>query len=148
MDNKGRLEAIWIKPCKGKPMVAKAKATLLEGQGIDGNANQGGARQVTIISKEHWNEVAQEIGGETDPSTRRANLMVSGVELQKKQGHILKIGDVRVHIRGETKPCELMDQAHAGMKRALAKEWRGGIYGEVLDNGNIQIGDGITWERS
>ena len=129
-------------------MVAKAKATLLEGQGIDGNANQGGARQVTIISKEHWNEVAQEIGGETDPSTRRANLMVSGVELQKKQGHILKIGDVRVHIRGETKPCELMDQAHAGMKRALAKEWRGGIYGEVLDNGNIQIGDGITWERS
>ena len=74
--------------------------------------------------------------------------MVSGIELQEKQGHILTIGDVRVHIRGETKPCELMEEAQAGMKRALGKEWRGGIYGEVLNNGNIQIGDGITWERS
>ena len=81
MTQQGRLEAIWVKRFKRGPMDPKSEATLVGGRGIEGNANQGGKRQVTLISKEMWEKLMNEVGGDKDPSSRRANLMVSGVDL-------------------------------------------------------------------
>jgi hypothetical protein len=47
-----RLERIWIKRMKLGPMDPAERATLVAGRGIVGNANQGGKRQVTIVSRE------------------------------------------------------------------------------------------------
>ena len=44
------------------------QATMVEGRGIEGNANQGGKRQVTIISKEMWEKLMDEVGGDKDPA--------------------------------------------------------------------------------
>lgn len=145
MSEQGKLEAIWIKRAKLGPMDPHNRATLVAGKGLVNNANQGGKRQVTIISKEAWTEVEQELSAEIDPRARRANLLVSGISLMQTRGKILQIGDRRLQIAGETRPCERMDQAHAGLRAALDPEWRGGVFAEVLDDGEIVVGDAVRW---
>ena len=124
------------------------QATMVEGRGIEGNANQGGERQVTIISKEMWEQLMNEVDGDKDPSSRRANLMVSGVDLSDTRGRVLAIGDVRIHIHGETRPCERMEEAQQGLKGAMESSWNGGAFGEVLDDGTISVGDAVEWRES
>lgn len=145
IQHNGRLEAIWIKRARLGPMDPVARAILRAGAGLLNNANQGGKRQVTIISKETWATVMERLGVEIDPSARRANLMVSGIDLENTRGKILQIGSCRIHVWGETRPCERMDQAWQGLRAALGDHWGGGIFGEVLDDGEIALGDGVQW---
>ena len=145
MTEQGRLEAIWVKRFKRGPMDAKQQANAVAGRGLEDNANQGGKRQVTIISAEDWDELNGELGSEVDPAARRANLMVRGVHLSESRGRMLTIGDVRIQIHGETRPCERMEEAHGGLRSALKTGWRGGVFGEVLDDGTIAVGDPVAW---
>lgn len=121
------------------------EATLVTGRGIVGNANQGGKRQVTIITREAWDAVERELGENVAPETRRANLLVSGVDLANTRGRMLRIGACRFRVYGETKPCWQMEEAHAGLQSALRPDWRGGAFAEVLDDGQITVGDRVEW---
>jgi MOSC domain-containing protein YiiM len=125
-------------------MDAAPHAALVAGMGIVGNANQGGRRQVTIIAREVFDELRRSLGAGVEPIMRRANLMVSGLALPDTRGRVLQVGRVRLRINGETLPCERMDQAFPGLKDALAVDGRGGVYGEVLDDGEIAVGDPVT----
>jgi MOSC domain-containing protein YiiM len=141
----GRLQAIWIKRAKRGPMDFADSATMRAGKGIAGNANQGGRRQVTIIEQGVWDALMAELGGSLPPSARRANLMVQGMPLAESRGRVLKIGSCRIRILGETKPCERMEEALRGLQNAMYPDWRGGAYGEVLDEGRIAVGDAVSW---
>ncbi len=59
---------------------------------------------------------------------------------------MLRVGASRVQIYGETRPCHLMDEAHPGLQRALDPDWRGGVYGQVLADAEIAVGDAVGWE--
>ncbi len=144
-NGQGTLEAIWIKRFRRGPMDPTREAQLVAGRGIVGNANQGGKRQVTIIAREAWDAATGELGLDLDPSTRRANLMVTGVELAHSRGRVLRIGGCRLRIYGETKPCWQMEEAHAGLQDALRPDWRGGAFAEVLDDGVIAVGAEVGW---
>ena len=124
------------------------RAKVIAGKGIVGNANQGGKRQVTIVSNKHWEEVTAPLGDVPDPRLRRANLLVSDIDFTDARGQILKIGNVRVRIYGETRPCEQMENAVPGLKSAMSVPWGGGAFGEVLDDGEIAIGDPVTIEST
>lgn len=144
----GRLEAIWIKRAKRGPMDPVESVSLVEGRGILDNADQGRTRQVTIIEHEMWAEIVDELGRDVDPSARRANLMVSGIPLSGSRGRTLRVGACRIRIRGETRPCDQMDDVAPGLRQAMLPDWRGGAYGEVLDNGQIRLGDPVRWEAA
>ena len=118
-------------------------ARVVAGKGIVGNANQGGKRQVTIVSNKHWGEVTAPPGDVPDPRLRRANLLVRDIDFNDARGKILKIGKVRVRIYGETRPCEQMEEAVPGLKEAMRVPWGGGAFGEVLDDGEIAVGDSV-----
>lgn len=141
----GRLEAIWRKPARREPMEPLEAARLVEGEGLAGNADPGGRRQVTVIAREAWRRAEQELGREVDPSARRANLLVRGVELRETAGRLLAVGPCRIRVRGETKPCGRMDEAADGLQEALRPEWRGGVYGEVVAGGELHVGDPVRW---
>ena len=111
----GRVEHIWLKRAKGGPMDGVPAATLEPGQGLHGNANRGGKRQVTLIAAERWRELTGTLGADLDPSTRRANVLLSGIDLEESRGRILRIGATRLQINGETRPCEQMEEACAGL---------------------------------
>lgn len=143
----GRLERIWIKRGSGAPMDEVVSAQLVAGRGIVGNANQGGKRQVTLLSSDVWNDITGELMS-PDPSIRRANLLLSAVDLRDGRGKVLRIGPVRIRISGETRPCYQMDAAVPGLRKAMSIPWGGGAFGEVLDDGAITIGDNVEWETS
>ena len=142
----GRLEAIWLKRARRGPMDPVPRAALRAGQGLVGDANRSRFRQVTIIEREVWDALMREVGADAPPATRRANLMVSGTPLAHTRGRVLRVGNVRLQIAGETKPCEQMEEAVAGLQAAMHPDWRGGAFAQVLDDGDIQVGDVVAWE--
>ncbi len=138
--------AIWIKRAKRGPMDPRPRARLIAGKGLEGNANQGGRRQVTILAEEAWQAAVAELGVPAlDPRLRRANLFVRGLDLARSRGRVLCIGETRLHVLGEVRPCERMDEGYSGLRRALDPDWRGGAFAEVLEGGEIAVGDAVSW---
>lgn len=142
----GTVERIWIKRNKAGPMDAVATATLRENRGIVSNANQGGRRQVTLLEAELWHAHMQAAGGTLDPSARRANVLVRDFPLAGTRGRVLRIGNTRLQIAGETKPCDQMDAALPGLQAVMRPNWGGGAFAAVIAGGDIAVGDAITWE--
>jgi MOSC domain-containing protein YiiM len=101
---------------------------------------------VTIIVHERWAELMRDLDAALPPSARRANLMVSGITLENTRGRILRVGSARLLINGETRPCEQMEAAHAGLQALMRDRWGGGAFAEVLDGGDIHVGDPVQWE--
>lgn len=141
----GRLERIWVKRFHRGPMDPTETAEVRRGAGIVGNANQGGWRQITIIAAADWDRIVEALGTAVDPGERRANLLVSGVALANTRDRVLQVGGCRLRVRGETRPCERMDEAEPGLRAALDPGWRGGVFAQVLDDGRIAVGDPVTW---
>ena len=142
----GKVEALWLKRMKRGPMDTVTEVTLVAGNGLVGNADQGGRRQVTILEREMWERLMEEVCGRLSASARRANILINGLALANSRKRILLIGSCRIRVLGETKPCEKMEEAHAGLQKAMEHDWAGGVYGEVLENGVIQLGDVVSWE--
>jgi len=141
-----KLRQIWIKRAHRGRMDGADRATLVAGRGLAGNANQGGTRQVTLIDLEGWRQLMDAFGADLDISARRANLVVEGLDLFDSQGRTLRIGAARLMIRGETSPCERMDEALPGLERAMRERWGGGAFAEVVDGGEISVGDEVGWD--
>ncbi len=142
----GRLARILIKRVRRGPMDPADAATLVAGRGLLGNANQGGRRQVTLLDGDEWARRCASIGVEVDTASRRANLVLTGIPLRETRGRILRIGPRRLRILGETKPCRLMNETVRGLEAALWPGWGGGAFAEVLDDGEIRVGDPVRWE--
>lgn len=110
-----------------------------------GDHAAGGRRQVTILDGVAWRAACKEISADLDPRLRRANLVVEGLDLRQSRGRLLAIGAVVVEILGETRPCELMNDAHLGLMEALRPDWRGGVYGRIVKGGEIRVGDTVAF---
>ena len=145
MTTRGEVVTIWLKRFKGGPMDRVLFAEAVPGCGLAGNANQGGRRQITIIDEARWKDACMELGMDVDPSARRANVMLRGIDLYDTRGRTLRIGPAVVRIFNETRPCEQMDDAQPGLRAALRPEWRAGAYGEIVQGGVIRIGDDAEW---
>ena len=146
--NPGKLQGIWVKRMKGEPMERRDNGTLCAGSGLVENNNQGGERQVIIMDTQRWAGLEQQMGVVLDPSVRRGNLLVSGVKLSGSKGRVLLVGECRIRILGAARPCERMDQAFPGLRSAMEIDWGGGALGEVLDDGEIVVGQPVRWEDS
>ena len=140
------LHEIWIKRAHGGPMDGASRATLVAGRGIVGNADQGGKRQVTIVDLERWQELMDLLRADVDPRIRRANLVIDSLDLFDSRGKTLRVGGTRLHILGETRPCERMDEALPGLQTSMRDRWGGGVFAEVVEGGEIALGDQVEFD--
>ena len=118
--------------------------TIVAGDGVAGNKPQ--QRHVTLISAERWAEVMTEMGADLDPGARRANVLISDLDLNESAGHTVRIGEVELFIRGETKPCSQMDDALPGLQQALIARWGGGAWADAVTGGTIRVGDDVVFD--
>ena len=111
-----------------------------------------GRRQVSLIEAESWDAALAVLAISADRMLpwheRRANLLVNGIRLPREAGKVIAIGDnLRIEITCECDPCSRMDEILPGLKAALLPDWRGGVLGRVLTDGDIAIGDEVRIEE-
>jgi MOSC domain-containing protein YiiM len=108
-------------------------------------------RQITLLAREDWEAALGELTDLAGPvplpwTVRRANLLVEAVVLPRGVGSLIRIGPVLVEVTAQTYPCRRMEQAHPGLLKALAPDWRGGVTTRVIEGGVVRIGDAISIE--
>lgn len=136
----GVIEGIAHRPRDGDAMGEAEECTVVPGRGIDCENRKPGKREITLLSAESWEKVCFDLDTDVPWHTRRANLLVRGMNLAGTIGRILAIGDVRIEIHGETRPCGLMDRQFEGLRAALEPAFRGGVYGSILVGGVVRVG--------
>lgn len=128
------------------PMEKSQSATISTEIGLLGDCkgSKFPERQITILAIEDWKATLALLDSiDLDWTVRRANLLVSGIVLPRGRGSKIAIGDVVVEVRGQTSPCQQMENAQKGLRKALSGDWRGGVSCRVVSGGEIRIGDNI-----
>ncbi|MEQ8965105.1 MAG: MOSC domain-containing protein [Azospirillaceae bacterium] len=143
----GRLLAIARKPGRSPERELLDRAEIDRVTGIEGDLlGKIRNRQVTILSREAWEATCAELGVELDWTTRRANLLVEGLDLDTTPGGRLAIGGVVLEVTGESLPCAKMEARQPGLRAALKTDARGGLICKVVQPGTIAVGDAVTAE--
>ena len=61
---------------------------------------------------------------------------------------MIAIGEtLRIEVTCECDPCSRMDEIEPGLKAVLLPDWRGGVLGRVISDGEMAIGDEIRIEK-
>ncbi len=145
----GRVAGIARRDKKRAPMETLETAEISKDTGVANDfRGKPGPRQVTLLSAEVWESVCGQLGKELPWTTRRANLLVDGLELPRQAGSIIEIGAARLEVTMETDPCSRMEEQCAGLKAALEPDWNGGVLCRVIQGGSISIGDSVTLSDS
>jgi MOSC domain-containing protein YiiM len=130
--------------CKDKTkMNPVSEARAVKEDGLEGDNPVIPNRGITFIAREQWETVMKELGVDLPWWTRRANVLVDAPSLAHLIGKTVRVGEIEVAIQAETKPCDLMDKQHMGLRNALKPDCRAGVYGRVMKGGSINIGDTV-----
>jgi MOSC domain-containing protein YiiM len=140
----GKVEDIARREKIRAPMETLDTVIVDKKMGLAGDIRGGSLkRQVTILTAEAWKSVCEEIQSDLPWTTRRANILISGIKLPQKSGYQIKIGEVLLEVTRQTDPCERMDEQYLGLTNALMPDWRGGVCCKVLCGGKIDHGDEV-----
>ena len=144
----GVVERIWVARGAGLAGESLSSARALAGRGIEGDRHVDGAgtfpsglpgSALTLIEA----EVCESFEPVLEADVHRRNLTTRGIDLNALVGHEFMIGDVRCRGMRLCEPCTVVDgYSSRPILRALVH--RGGLRADVLDEGEIRVGDRIT----
>jgi MOSC domain-containing protein YiiM len=143
MSTLGTVKGIAVREASRAPMKEQQQVEVTITQGIVQDYRGVGLRQVTFLDVGQWQEVLDELGMELPWYTRRANVLIEGIDLPATVGRRLQIGVCRFAIGGETTPCDRMEELQPGLRRVLIPGLRGGVWGKVLQGGPLRVGDEV-----
>ena len=143
----GTLEWIGLRPARKEPMQTVDQVLALEGLGLEGDrrcqGSPGSARQVTLISAEHLDLIAQFMGRDQVPvELLRRNLLVSGINLYALRHQPFRIGEAEFIATAHCHPCSRMESA-LGEGAVAAMLGYGGFCAKITKTGLIRTGDKI-----
>ena len=144
----GSVLALALRPVKSQSVIVQDTLELSPQAGVIGDHGTSRHRQVSLLDEDSWNAACIEVDEALNWTTRRSNVLVSGLDLQNLVGSQIRLGSALVEVMGEVVPCHVMDAAKKGLKDALKPDWRGGVYGRVIESGQVHVGDKITVHSS
>lgn len=158
MGGVGRLGGIARHARSRAPIETLHAVSVSREEGVRGDGRgairpgKSGRRQISLIEAESWAAALRDLGKADDPAlpwhVRRANLLVEGLRLPREPGRIIAIGaSLRIEVTCECDPCSRMEEIAPGLKAALTPDWRGGVLGRVLTDGEIAVGDEVRIEQ-
>jgi hypothetical protein len=143
----GTVEGVWIAAAAGNPVQGTAAVHALAGRGLAGDRHVTGTgtfpsglpgSALTLIEA----EVCESFEPPLRPDEHRRNLVTRGIELNGLVGRDFMIGDVRCRGMRLCEPCKVAERyATRPILRALVH--RGGLRADILEDGQIRIGDPI-----
>ena len=143
MSTLGIVKGIAVRDASRVPMKEQQQVEVTLKHGIVQDYRGTGLRQVTFLDVGQWQEVLEALGVDLPWYTRRANVLIEGIDLPATVGRRLQVGACRFAIGGETTPCERMDELQPGLRRVLTPALRGGVWGKVLQGGALRVGDEV-----
>ncbi|MEM9061213.1 MAG: MOSC domain-containing protein [Pseudomonadota bacterium] len=140
----GAIRWIGVRPDRRALMTVLERAEVVS-SGLRGDRRTGpGKRAVTLIQAEHLPVIAALSGYvAVDPALLRRNIVVSGVNLLGLRKIRFRIGSAILRGTGLCAPCSRMEES-LGPGGYTAMRGHGGITAEVLEPGEIALGDAVT----
>ena len=148
----GVVAALYIGSKRLEPMVAVPEIRAIAGRGIEGDrycreqgtfSKKSPSNQVTLIEAEALKAAAEDYGLAIPPEESRRNVLTCGMALNHLVGREFRIGEVRLRGLRLCEPCSHLEKL-CGKQMIKALRHRGGLRAEVLNDGNIRVGDLIT----
>jgi len=151
----GHLAAIYLSPAAAVLPHSVQRARALAGLGLEGDryalgcgtfSGNSGARDVTLIEAEALDQFAADYGHPLSPAESRRNLITHGVRLNELVGCEFRIGAVPLRGLRLCEPCTHL----ARLTSALVLPGlvhRGGLYAQILHDGEFAVGDSIVVDR-
>lgn len=148
----GTVEGIFIAPEGSAPVVPVGRVRAVAGRGVEGDryfadpgvwSEDGEGRDVTLIEAEAIEGLAADTGIVLAPGDARRQVVTRGIRLNDLVGREFTVGSVRCVGRERANPCRHLERlTQDGVLRGLVD--RGGLRAEILADGEIAVGDGIT----
>lgn len=145
----GRVTWIGLRPMRRAAMRVVEQATLIAGQGLDGDryaSTHDGPRQVTLIAAEDIAAIASFLGREAlDPALLRRNIVTDGINLMALKQRRFRIGGVLLETTSDCAPCSRMEEVF-GVGGYNAVRGHGGICARVIEGGEVRVEDKVERE--
>ncbi|TMA13490.1 MAG: MOSC domain-containing protein [Deltaproteobacteria bacterium] len=146
----GRVECIHVAVSEGEPMQATDRIRVLAGIGLEGDryatgrghfsGTPGTGRALTLIEAEVLESLRDSEGIALHPGEARRNVTTRGIGLNALVGRRFRIGSVLCEGKRLCEPCSYLEGVVA--KSLLDPlSHRGGLRADVLEDGDIRIGD-------
>jgi hypothetical protein len=146
----GVVERLAVAPSAGEPAQLPESVHVLAGKGLEGDRHVTGrgtfpsgvpGSALTLIEA----EVCESFDPPLQPSEHRRNVVTRGIDLNALVGHEFTIGQVRCRGMRLCEPCTVA-QRYAGRPVLRALVHRGGLRADILQDGQISVGDPIRAE--
>ncbi|MBI1296315.1 MOSC domain-containing protein [bacterium] len=142
----GEVKWIGVRPGRREAVQVVLTVHARIGTGLEGDRYLGRAdskRQVTLIQAEHLAAVGSMLGEDAiNPALTRRNIVVRGINLLALKDKRFRVGDAVFEYTGLCHPCSRMEEA-LGPGGYNAMRGHGGITVKVVQEGVIQVGDGV-----
>jgi MOSC domain-containing protein YiiM len=156
----GKVEAIVIAPEAEAELVRMPAASAHAGRGLEGDryfkrrgtfsTDHGRGHDLTLIEAEVLDELSLP-GGHLAPEEARRNIVTRGIDLNALVGKQFRVGDVECFGQRLCEPCAHLERLTAatgkpGTLRALIH--KGGLRADVLNDGEVRVGQAITTDSA
>jgi hypothetical protein len=147
----GSVEAIYIAGMAAEPMQSLQRVRAIHGKGLDGDRHVIGTgtfpsgppgSALTLIAV----EVCESFDPPLGPDEHRRNLVVRGIDVNALVGHDFRVGNVRCRGMRLCEPCTVV-QRYAGRPVLRPLVHRGGLRADILEDGEISVGDPVSAAR-
>lgn len=146
-----RVDALYVASTEGEPMETRQTVRMVPG-GVESDRYYTGPGyyspfdvcEVTFISREAIETVRAEYGIDVANGEHRRNVVTAGVDLRKLLESRFHVGGAVLEGTRPRPPCAHVEQVakKEGLARALT-DGRGGICADVVDEGQVNVGDDI-----